>query len=121
MLKQITSRRLRPVGLPRFWQVRYYDFPVWSAEKRVEKLRYIHRNPVHRGLVPRPEDWRWSSFLQWATGTEGELRLSARGWSAAGNNPECCRPYSRPTLPHQTREEWGNEIYDPDESWTSSQ
>ena len=30
MLKQITSRQLRPSSLPRFWQVRYYDFPVWS-------------------------------------------------------------------------------------------
>ena len=28
MLKQITSRELRPSGLRRFWQVRYYDFPV---------------------------------------------------------------------------------------------
>jgi len=34
-----------------------------SEGKRVEKLRYIHRNPVRRGLVERPEDWKWSSFL----------------------------------------------------------
>ena len=40
-----------------FWQARYYDFNVWSEQKRVEKLRYIHRNPVKRGLVERPEDW----------------------------------------------------------------
>ncbi len=33
----------------------------------------------------------------------------------AGNNLERCRPYGRPTLPHKTREEWGNQIYDPDE------
>jgi hypothetical protein len=25
-----------------FWQARYYDFNVWSEQKRVEKLRYIH-------------------------------------------------------------------------------
>jgi putative transposase len=25
--------------------------------KRVEKLRYMHRNPVKRGLVATPEDW----------------------------------------------------------------
>jgi putative transposase len=68
MLKQITSSKLRPSGLRRFWQIRYYDFPVWSEAKRLEKLRYIHRNPVHRGLVARPEDWEWSSFLAWAVG-----------------------------------------------------
>lgn len=44
MLKQITSQKLHAKPLPRFWQVRYYDFPVWSAAKRMEKLRYIHRN-----------------------------------------------------------------------------
>jgi putative transposase len=73
MLKQITSRKLRPVGSARFWQIRYYDFPVWSEKKRIEKLRYIHRNPVKRGLAQRPEDWRWSSFLRWATGNEGRV------------------------------------------------
>jgi hypothetical protein len=38
------------------------DFNVWSETKFVEKLRYIHRNPVKRGLVARPEVWRWSGF-----------------------------------------------------------
>jgi len=78
MLKQITSRKLRPSGLPCFWQVRYYDFPVWSEKKRVEKLRYIHRNPVKRGLVPRPEDWEWSSFRQWAMGSEGRVEVECQ-------------------------------------------
>ena len=32
-----------------FWQARYYDFNVWSARKRIEKLRYMHRNPIVRG------------------------------------------------------------------------
>ena len=78
MLKQITSRKLKPRNLPCFWQVRYYDFPVWSERKRVEKLRYIHRNPVKRGLVARPEDWRWSSFLQWATGCDGPVEIECQ-------------------------------------------
>ena len=29
--------------------------PFWRASR--EKLRYIHRNPVKRGLARRPEDW----------------------------------------------------------------
>jgi putative transposase len=45
-----------------FWLPRYFDFNVFSYEKRVEKLRYIHRNPVHRGLCEKPEDYEWSSF-----------------------------------------------------------
>ena len=81
MLKQITSRKLRPSELLHFWQVRYYDFPVWSEKKRVEKLRYIHRNPVKRGLVARPEDWEWSSFRRWASGEEGRVEVECQ-WTA---------------------------------------
>ncbi len=47
---------------PQFWQRRFYDFNVCTPEKRIEKLRYMHRNPVKRGLVEKPEDWPWSSF-----------------------------------------------------------
>ena len=65
VLKQQTSRKLKGKGAPHFWQRRYYDFNVWSAEKRAEKLRYMHRNPVVRGLVSKPEDWPWSSFHRW--------------------------------------------------------
>jgi REP-associated tyrosine transposase len=75
MLKQITSHKLKSAGTPHFWQKRYYGFPVWSERKRIEKLRYIHRNPVKRGLVERPEDWRGSSFRQWADGEEGTVEI----------------------------------------------
>src|ERR1700704_5807440 len=30
------------------WQKRFYDFNVWT--ERIEKLRYMNRNPVKRGL-----------------------------------------------------------------------
>ena len=60
-LKQSVARKLIG-GREHFWQARYYDFNVWTKRKRVEKLRYMHRNPVKRGLVEKPEDWPWSSF-----------------------------------------------------------
>jgi len=43
-------------------QKRFYDFNVWTERKRIEELRYMHRNPVKRGLVASPELWRRSSF-----------------------------------------------------------
>jgi putative transposase len=50
-------------GIPRhIWQRRFYDFNVWTEHKRIEKLRYMHRNPVKRGLVERPEQWGWAVF-----------------------------------------------------------
>jgi putative transposase len=72
VLKQRVSRDLRkqrrrvPTGqmrlafkeggaeLPRFWQPRFHDFNVCSAERIREKLDYIHANPVKRGLVKNP-------------------------------------------------------------------
>lgn len=62
-----------------FWQARFYDFNVWTSKKRVEKLRYMHRNPVKRGLVESPEQWRWSSFRHYLFGEEGLVRVNT-GW-----------------------------------------
>ena len=65
-----------------FWQARYYDFNVFTARKHVEKLRYIHRNPVKRGLVEQPQDWQWSSFCHYATGEPGTVEIESF-WTAA--------------------------------------
>ncbi len=46
--------------------VRFYDLVVFSEKKRVEKLRYMHRNPVKRGLVLEPGQWAWTSFRHYA-------------------------------------------------------
>ena len=92
VLKQRVSRRLRrkgraPAGqmkldfgndaasLPRFWQRRFYDFNVWSLKKRVEKLHYMHMNPVKRKLVAHPKDWPWSSFLFYAKSKQNLIRI----------------------------------------------
>ena len=89
MLKQRVSKKMRKsrqpapraqmkipfpkfVGeLPQFWQPRFYDFNVYSHEKKKEKLEYMHANPVNRGLVEHPKDWPWSSFLFYARDLPG--------------------------------------------------
>jgi putative transposase len=95
VLKQKTSRKLKKIGDLPFWQRRYYDFNVHSELKRVEKLRYMHRNPgspahelcalgwkpVNRGLVETPEDWPWSSFVHYATGAAGAVEIESE-WTA---------------------------------------
>jgi putative transposase len=63
----------RPPGV---WQRRFYDFHVWSERKRVEKLRYMHRNPVKDALVQEPEQWMWSSYRSYAYGEEGMVRIN---------------------------------------------
>jgi len=58
------------------WQPRFYDFVVWSEHKRLEKLRYMHRNPVQRGLVLEPEQWAWSSSRHYAYDEAGPVLVS---------------------------------------------
>jgi putative transposase len=66
--------------IPRvFWQARFYDFNIWSARKRIEKLRYMHRNPVKRGLVAEPDQWRWSSYRFYLLDERGPVRIN-EGW-----------------------------------------
>ena len=79
-LKQGVWRR-RIGDAEHFWQKRYYDFNIRNQEQFIEKLRYIHRNPVRRGLCARPEDWAWSSFLQHATGKAGLVKIECE-WTA---------------------------------------
>ena len=54
-----------------FWTARYHDFNVFSSKKVYQKIRYLHENPVARGLVPLAEMWDWSSLRQYM----GETRV----------------------------------------------
>ena len=65
-----------PTAVGHVWQRRFYDFVVFSEKKRVEKLRYMHRNPVERGLVRLPEEWLWSNFRHYAYGEPGPVLVN---------------------------------------------
>ena len=60
-----------------FWQKRYYDRNIRSYSDFTEKLRYIHRNPVKRGLCKKPEQWPWSSFRHYALGEVGLVEIES--------------------------------------------
>ena len=95
VLKQRTARALLPKrrrkdprqgslfaegSQPRaFWQARFYDFNVFTTKNWVEKLKYIHRNPVKRGLVESPEQWRWSSYRFYSSDEVGPVKVNV-GW-----------------------------------------
>jgi putative transposase len=86
-----------------FWQAHSYDFNVHTREKHVEKLRYMHRNPVVRGLCAKPEDWPWSSFRHYQTGMRGTVEIESewtareRGWQLpAWMRDRRCDPSTSP-------------------------
>jgi putative transposase len=64
-----------------FWQKRYYDRNVRDEREFTKKLRYLHRNPVKRGLVKQPGDWKWSSFRHYALREVGVVEIESE-WTA---------------------------------------
>jgi len=46
----------------RVGQRRSYDMNMWSEKKPLEKLNYMHQNPLKCCLVEKPGDWPWSSW-----------------------------------------------------------
>jgi hypothetical protein len=87
-----------------FWQKRYYDFNILNYAQFVEKLRYIHRNPVRAGLCERPEDWEWSSFRHYATGAEGRVEIESE-WTARKRERGAGRLCAAVELPHSSQKQ----------------
>jgi putative transposase len=101
-LKQGVSRRL--IGeAEHFWQKRYYDFNVRDHGQFVEKLQYIQRNPVKRGLCTAPEEWEGSSFRHYATGREGRVEIESE-WTARKRERAAARLCRAVELPHSNQQ-----------------
>ena len=69
------------MGTGVFWQKRYYDRNVCDEREFREKLRYIHCNPVKRGLVLEAGDWPWSSFRHYALQEKAVVQIESE-WTA---------------------------------------
>ena len=78
--KQSTSRKLKG-SRDQFWQARYFDRNITGEEARTKVIGYIHRNPVKRGLVIRPEDYSWSSYTHYTTSSQGTVEIESE-WTA---------------------------------------
>ena len=50
----------------RFWQATQHPVGLFSTGFWRQKFDYLHQNPCRKGLVRRPEDWRYSSALYWS-------------------------------------------------------
>jgi len=69
------------------WQLRFFDRALRTVKEYNEKVDYIHLNPVRAGLVSGPEDWRWSSYSEYA------------GMSAEEQNERCGLVIDRVRMP----------------------
>jgi hypothetical protein len=81
------------------WQKRFYDFVVRSQAKRIEKLRYMHNNPVKRGLVLEPEQWKWSSYRWYAYGEREPVLINQQRTAVMKMHERQSFTTSRPQVP----------------------
>jgi putative transposase len=102
-LKQGVARKLAGEAA-HFWQKRYYDFNIRTERQFLEKLRYIHRNPVKRGLCERPEDWAWSSFCHYATGMSRCVEIESE-WTARKRERGAGKARPAVDLPHSSQKQ----------------
>ena len=58
----------------RFWQEGNYVEEIYTMEFLMQKLNYIHQNPVRAEIVARPKDYLYSSALNYA-GEKGLLNV----------------------------------------------
>jgi putative transposase len=84
-LKHVDWKRNHRYSL---WQHESDVFSVISESKFMEKVNYIHMNPVRAGLVEKAQDYRWSS-ARWWNGTPSDdeplrLDLDRIGWRRSG-------------------------------------
>ncbi len=87
-LRENRSPLLAKLALPsatrrqhRFWKPGGgYDGNFWTWKKIISKAEYCHNNPVKRGLVKSPEQWRWSSFRWLEMGKRAAEPLRLDDW-----------------------------------------
>ena len=60
----------------RFWRAGGgYDRNMTAIETVVLAAKYIHENPVRRGLVSHPSQWCYSSAKDWEQGVPGRIPI----------------------------------------------
>lgn len=71
---RLPAKAQRPDRTHQFWQEGSHPQAIMGDEMMRQKIEYIHNNPVRRGYVDFPEDWRWSSARNYA-GREGVVEV----------------------------------------------
>lgn len=71
--KSISARSCVPPHYPpeqKFWRRRFDSMSIPGTRALQTKLRYIHWNPVRKGLVTEPQIYSWSSARDWYNGQQ---------------------------------------------------
>jgi REP element-mobilizing transposase RayT len=67
----------RPEGSYKVWEGGFHPEALESEKFVVQKLEYIHQNPVRKGLVEKQEYWKYSSAGFYINNIQGPMDFDA--------------------------------------------
>lgn len=73
------SYRKKKGTIKQIWQRENYPEVIFSEKFLLTKIKYIYFNPVKKGYVEHPEEWRYSSARNWILGKHDVIQLDSRG------------------------------------------
>jgi len=62
-------------GIFKVWRDEYHPVALFSQKWFNEKLSYTHYNPVRKGYVLKPEEWKYSTARNWHSGEDEIISL----------------------------------------------
>ena len=69
------------------WKDDFHPEVLRSEEWFGQKLQYMHLNPVRKGFVIKPEDWKYSSARNWLSGDESIISINYEYWHRRARCP----------------------------------
>ena len=70
----------RPGVTHKVWSDDTHPVAIESERFLLQRIEYLHNNPVRKGLVELPEHWRYSSAALYVAGRKGPLEIDALEW-----------------------------------------
>ena len=83
------NRRYNRTGA--LWEGRYRLALVYDERYWLTCMRYVELNPVRAGIVNKPEEYRWASYVHHAFGKPDALVSGHALYSTLGATPESCQ------------------------------
>ena len=60
----------------KIWQDEYHPIAITSEKWFLQKMEYMHYNPVRKGFVERPEFWKYSSARNWLSDDDSIIKIN---------------------------------------------
>ena len=89
------QKHKKRIGEGHVYQGRFKSFPIEEDDYFYQVVRYVERNALRANMVPRAEEWQWSSLWRGEFGTTDQRRLLSswpvpkpRRWVELVNEPQ---------------------------------